>query len=269
MLEARDVDYVYAGGEDPAVSCVSVRAERNEIVGIVGPNGSGKSTLGRLLKGLLVPTSGQVCLDGLDSRLDSLEVRRRVGLVFQNPNSQIVNAVVENEVAFGPENLGLPAREIRARVDAALAAVGLLSQETAECHRLSMAGKQRVALASVLAMQPEYLILDEPTAWLEPVTRRHLLNAVMEWAAGNDAGVILVTHRMDEAQVCGRVYGMLHGRVEACGTPTEILEDETVRRRLSLAVPEAFTLADELREAGVPVGEGASLDVMADALCRS
>jgi energy-coupling factor transport system ATP-binding protein len=269
MLEARDVAYVYPSESVPALKGVSVRAEPGEVVGIIGPNGSGKSTLGRLLKGLLLPSSGEIFVDGLDTRADGLEVRRRVGLVFQNPNSQIVNAVVEQEVAFGPENLGLSASEIRRRVDEALVTVGLRDQETAECHSLSMADKQRVALAAVLAMRPEYLILDEPTAWLEPIARWQLLESVLAWAGAQKAGLVLVTHRMDEAQVCGRLYGMLDGRIEVVGAPSEVLQDAGVRHRLSLAVPEAFQLADELRAAGVPVGEGSSLDAMAEALCRS
>jgi energy-coupling factor transport system ATP-binding protein len=269
MLEARDVFYAYPREVEPAVLHVSMQVALGEIVGIVGPNGSGKSTLGRLLKGLLVPASGHVCIDGLDTSVDSLEARRRVGLVFQNPNSQIVNAVVENEVAFGPENLGLSTAEIRERVEDALRTVGLSGQEASECHRLSMAGKQRVALAAVLAMQPRYLILDEPTAWLEPIARWQLLTTVMEWALHRGAGLVLVTHRMDEAQICARIYGMLDGRVEISGTLSEVLQNEPVRRRLSLAVPDTFVLADELRAAGVPVGDGASLDVMAEALCRS
>jgi energy-coupling factor transport system ATP-binding protein len=269
MLEARDVTYMYSGQDEPAVLEVSARVASGEVVGVIGPNGSGKSTLGRLLKGLIVPADGNVVVDGLNSRGDSLEVRRRVGLLFQNPNSQIVNAVVENEVAFGPENLGLPTAEIRRRIDEALNTVGLQGQETAECHRLSMAGKQRVALAAVLAMCPRYLILDEPTAWLEPGARWQLLSAVIQWAAARGAGLVLVTHRMDEAQVCSRVYGMLNGRVEICGTPSEVLQNEAARRRLSLAIPDAFVLADELRAAGVPIGEGAPLNVMAEALCRS
>jgi energy-coupling factor transport system ATP-binding protein len=269
MIEARDLVFRYQPEEQPAVDGVSIRVERGEIVGVIGPNGSGKSTLSRLIKGLLLPECGSVQVNGIDTRADSLQVRRLVGLVFQNPNSQIVNAVVENEVAFGPENLGLPTSEIRERVDAALRTVGLEDQDSAECHNLTMADKQRVAIAAVMAMQPQYLILDEPTAWLEPVARWQLLRAVLDWSADHGVGLILVTHRMDEAQVCGRVYGMLRGRVEVTGTSAEILQDEDIRQRLSLAVPEAFVLVDELRAAGLPVRKDASLEVVAAALCQS
>ena len=268
-IEARDVVYAYPGSHEPAVRGISLQISPGEVVGIVGPNGSGKSTLGRLLKGLLLPTEGAVTVDGVDSRSDSLEVRRLVGLVFQNPNSQIVNTVVENEVAFGPENLGLPSDEIAGRVRRALDAVGLQGDEAAECHSLSMADKQRVAIAAVLAMQPRYLILDEPTAWLEPVTRRRLLAEVSRWSHETNAGLVLVTHRMDEAQICDRLYGMLGGKVEVEGPPEGLLLDAAVRTRLALAVPEAYELTLDLHQAGLPVQPGEPLERAAEALCQS
>jgi energy-coupling factor transport system ATP-binding protein len=261
--------YRYSAGTQPALDGVSMHVDAGEVVGIVGPNGSGKSTLGRLLKGLLLPESGEVRVDNVDTREEGLEVRSLVGLVFQNPNSQIVNAVVEHEIAFGPENQALPPADIRQRVDMALRAVGLEGYERAECHALSMADKQRVALGAVMAMEPRYLILDEPTAWLEPAARWRLLKAVMDWAGERGVSLILVTHRMDEAQVCERLYGMLNGRIEIEGTPEEVLENKSARERLALAIPEAYMLASELRDAGLPVNRGASLDRVAEALCRS
>lgn len=269
MIEVRDVSFVYADHRDPAVRDVSLHVAPKEIVGVVGPNGSGKSTLARLMKGLLLPSTGHISVEGLDTALAGLETRRRVGLVFQNPNSQIVNAVVEQEVAFGPENLGLPPRTVRERVTCALAAVGLTGRETVECHGLSMADKQRVAIASVMAMEPLYLILDEPTAWLEPSARWPLLEVVLRWAAEHSIGLALITHRMDEAMLCGRVYGMLHGRLEVSGAPTAILDDAAARERLKLAVPEGVLLAGELRAAGLPVPVAASMERLAEALCRS
>jgi energy-coupling factor transport system ATP-binding protein len=269
MIEVRDTVYRYPAGTQPALRGVSLQIGAGDVVGIVGPNGSGKSTLGRLLKGLVLPDTGAVSVDGVDTRTEGLEVRRLVGLVFQNPNSQIVNAVVENEIAFGPENQALPPEEIRRRVDMAVRAVGLQGHERAECHALSMADKQRVALAAVMAMEPRYLILDEPTAWLEPAARWRLLQAVIDWARERNAGLILVTHRMDEAQVCGRLYGMLDGKIEIAGTPEEVLQNEVARKRLALAIPEAFMLASDLREAGLPVAQGASLELVAEAICRS
>lgn len=265
-IEAHDIAFRYPHTEEPALIGVSVLIQPGEVVGIVGPNGSGKSTLGRILKGLLVPTAGSVRVDGLDPVVHGLEVRKRVGLVFQNPNSQIVNAVVEQEVAFGPENLGIPADEIQARIVESLQAVGLQGRETAECHSLSMADKQRVALASVMAMQPRYLVLDESTAWLEPSARRPLLDEVLAWCAGRNVGLVLVTHRMEEAQLCGRLYGMLDGRVEIEGSPRMVLEDEEIRTRLALELPETFRLVDELRLAGLPVPLDAGIEDLANRL---
>jgi energy-coupling factor transport system ATP-binding protein len=269
MIRIHDVTYHYPQQSAAAVDRVSLEIEPGEVVGVVGPNGSGKSTLGRLIKGLLLPSDGRIDVDGLDTRESGLEVRRRVGLVFQNPNSQIVNSVVEQEVAFGPENVGMPTDEIRQRVDEALLAVGLKGREEAECHALSMADKQRVAIASVLAMRPRYLVMDESTAWLEPSARWPLLDEVLAWSCKRGAGLILITHRMDEAQVCRRLYGMLHGRVEAAGVPEEILQNDRVRSRLALEVPETWTLAARLRAAGLPVDPDGRIDRMAERLCEA
>lgn len=269
MIELDQVSYAYPGAEVPAVRAVSLQVAPGEVLGIVGPNGSGKSTLGRLMKGLLLPEVGRVMVDGLDTRTDGLEVWRRVGLLFQNPNSQIVNAVVEHEVAFGPENLGLPAAEIEPRVREALAAVGLTAQAQGECHGLSMANKQRVALAAVLAMRPQYLILDEPTAWLEPGSRWPLLDTVLSWGRRQGVGIVLITHRMDEAEVCQRVVGIRDGRLIAAGPPGQVLNDAAIRRELALEVPEAYVLGERLQAAGLPVQPGEPVPHMAESLWRS
>lgn len=266
MILVERLRFHYSRETEPALLDVSARVDMGEVVGIVGPNGSGKSTLGRLMKGLLWPSEGRVLVDGLDTRVHGLETRRLVGLVFQNPNSQIVNAVVEQEVAFGLENVGLPPGEIRIRVDTALQAVGLVGRELEECYKLSMADKQRVALAAVMAMEPSYLILDEPTAWLEPTVRWPLLEEVLRWSSDRGAGLVLVTHRMDEAQTCDRLYGMLDGRVEAEGTPEQVLQDETIRRKLALDVPETFELAASLRAGGLSVAHGTSIDRLAESI---
>lgn len=269
MIEVRSVTFAYDIEGDPAVKDVSLQISPGESVGIVGPNGSGKSTLARLIKGLVLPSAGRVVVDGVDTAADGIHVRRLVGLVFQNPDSQIVNSVVEQEVAFGPENLGLPPADIRRRVDEALFAVGLRGKETAECHSLSMADKQRIAIAAVIAMGPRYLVLDEPTAWIEPRARSRLLAEVRGWADAHGAGLVLVTHRMDEAQLCDRLYGILRGHLEVEGAPADVLQDVKMRARLALAVPQALLLTSELRAAGLPVVPGQSADDMAEALCRS
>ncbi|MGH2441970.1 MAG: ATP-binding cassette domain-containing protein [Chloroflexota bacterium] len=269
MIEVLDVQFRYSPDAAPALTGVSLSVQAGEMVGIVGPNGSGKSTLGRLMKGLVMPTDGRVLVDSLDTGADGLAVRGLVGLVFQNPNSQIVNTVVENEVAFGPENAALATSEIRKRVSNALQAVGMNGQENAECHALTMAGKQRVAIASVLAMEPKYVVLDEPTTWLEPKARWGLLREVMRWASAAGAGLVLITHRMDEAQLCDRLYGMLHGEMVVSGSPDDLLRDEDIRTRLSLEIPESYMLTSELHDAGLPVEPGFALEWVAEAICPS
>ncbi|MGI8826411.1 MAG: ATP-binding cassette domain-containing protein [Chloroflexota bacterium] len=270
MIQVEGVSYRYAHTDATALQSVSLEIKAGEVAGIVGPNGSGKSTLGRLIKGLLLPDDGRVLVDGLDTRTHTLDVRRLVGLVFQNPNNQMVNATVEHEVAFGPENLGLPPGEIRFRVARALAQVGLESRRSNECHSLSLANKQRVALAAVIAMEPRYLVLDEPTAWVEPRDRWPLLRSVVQWAAGRNVGLVLVTHRMEEAELCGTLYGMLSGHMAASGTVDEVLGDAQVRRRLALEIPETFALVRELRAAGVNVQPGpGGIEAIAEALCHS
>ena len=269
MIDVSHVSFRYPADSEPALSDVSIRVEPGEVVAVVGPNGSGKSTLGRLIKGLLLPARGTIVVDGLDTRMANRDVRRTVGLVFQNPNSQIVNAVVQDEVAFGPENVGLPPDEIRRRVREALRAVELEGRELDECHSMSMAAKQRIALAAVIAMEPRYLILDEPTAWIEPSGRWRLLSEVLRWKDRTGGGVVLITHRMDEAQLAGRVYGLLDGRVEAVGTPAEVLHDARVRARLGLDVPETYALGEDLQRAGLPVVPGTPVEALAEAIWRS
>jgi energy-coupling factor transport system ATP-binding protein len=269
VIDVSNVTFYYPGDREPALEDVSIGVQPGETIGIVGPNGSGKSTAGRLMKAMLVPSSGKVTVDGLDTRTRGMEVRRLVGLLFQNPNSQIVNAVIADEVAFGPENLGLPPKEIRQRVRDVLRVVGLEGREDAESHSLSMADKQRVALASVLAMQPRYLILDEPTAWLEPAARWTLLDRVLAWKESSGAGLVLVTHRMDEAQICDRLYGLLDGTLQASGTAGDVLQDEVVRARLALELPATYALATELQAAGLPVRPGDPIQRLADTLWQS
>lgn len=269
MIAVDQVTFRYPGDSEPALDNVSVSVDEGEVMAVVGPNGSGKSTLGRLMKGLLLPSAGTVLVDGRDSRTANREARTAVGLVFQNPNSQIVNAVVQDEVAFGPENIGLPAEQIRRRVREALRAVDLEGHELDECHSMSMAAKQRIALASVLAMEPRYLILDEPTVWIEPSGRWPLLSEVLRWKDRTGGGVVLITHRMDEAQLADRVYGLLDGRIEAEGSPAQVLHDGAIRVKLGLDIPETYALGEDLQRAGLPVVPGAPVEALAESIWRS
>ncbi|MGH2448908.1 MAG: ATP-binding cassette domain-containing protein [Chloroflexota bacterium] len=267
-IEATGIGYRYPGAAQPALSDVSVAVRPGEVVGIVGPNGSGKSTLGSILKGLLLPSAGKLVVDSFEPDSAHRRIRTLVGLLFQNPNSQIVNAVVEHEVAFGPENMGLATAEVRARVDEALAAVSLTEQAEANCHELTMADKQRVALAAVLAMRPRYLILDEPTTWIEPPARWPLLLSTVQHAREGGMGVLLITHRMEETAIADRLYGMRGGRVHIEGRPREILADEDSRRLLSLDIPDIVEEGDRLRQAGLPVTPGEPVPMLTAALTR-
>lgn len=269
MIEADQVSFRYPADTEPALRDITIRVAPGEVVAVVGPNGSGKSTLGRLVKGLLLPGEGSVVVDGKDTRTANRDVRRNVGLVFQNPNSQIVNAVVQDEVAFGPENVGLPPEEIRRRVGEALHAVELDGRELDECHSMTMAAKQRIALASVLAMEPRYLILDEPTAWIEPGGRWPLLSEVLRWKDRTGGGVVLITHRMDEAQLATCIYGLLDGHLAAEGAPADVLHNDSIRTQLGLDVPETYALGEDLQRAGLPVEPGTPVEALAEAIWRS
>jgi energy-coupling factor transport system ATP-binding protein len=260
LLALQDVGYRYEGqgGTVAALRDVRLAIPRGAFVAVVGANGSGKSTLARLLDGLLLPTSGRVLVDGLDTADAAArwEVRRRVGLVFQNPDNQIVASVVEDDVAFGPENLGVPPPEIRARVDAALAAVGLSDLRHRSPEELSGGQKQRVAIAGALAMQPQALVLDEPTALLDPRGRAEVMAVLRRLHRRDGLTVVLITHHMEEAAQAERVVVLAEGRVLRDGPPAAVFAEPDRLRELGLDVPEAAVIAAQLRRAGVALPEG-------------
>ena len=263
MLDIQSVHFAY-GEAPPAVAGVSLSVPAGAWVAIVGANGSGKSTLARLLDGLLQPTSGRVLVDGLDTAdADARwEVRRRVGLVFQNPDNQIVASVVEDDVAFGPENLGIDPPLIRRRVDAALSAVGMASYRRHAPDQLSGGQKQRVAIAGAMAMEPKVLVLDEPTAMLDPSGREEVL-AVLDRLHQAGLTVILITHHMEEAARAERVVVMEHGQVTDDGPPAEVFS----RQHPSLELPPAAAMADALRAQGVRLPPGlVTIEALAEAL---
>jgi energy-coupling factor transport system ATP-binding protein len=234
---------------------VDFSLERGELVAVVGANGSGKSTLARLCDGLLVPTSGTVTVDGMDTRDPAAiwDVRARVGLVMQNPDDQIVGGTVEDDTAFGPENLGMTRVEIGRRVGSALAAVGLRGLERTEPHLLSEGQKQRLAVAGALAMEPAYIVFDEATSMLDARARDGVLAIVERLARESDVGVVLVTHRLAEAALADRVIGLADGRVAFEGTPEMLLADEAAITTLRLGTPAAVRVAIELRARGIEV----------------
>ena len=245
----------YEGGETvQAIRDVSLEIERGSFTAIIGRNGSGKSTLAKNINALLVPTSGKVFVDGIDTGDEARvwELRQRVGMVFQNPDNQLVSTVVEDDVAFGPENLGVPPEDIRRRVDAALKAVGMYEHRKKAPHLLSGGQKQRVAIAGAIAMRPECIVFDEPTAMLDPSGRREVMEIIRNL---NREGitVILITHFMEEAAEADRVIIMDQGKIRMDGTPEEIFESPDRIREIDLDVPIAVDLADRLRKRGIAV----------------
>lgn len=255
VIQVRGLSHRYHSGDREALSGIDLTIEPGEFVSLIGPNGCGKTTLARHLNGLLLPADGEVVVDGYrtDQPRELLEVRRRVGMVFQNPDSQMVAPTVEQEVAFGPENLGLPSSELRSRVDGALQALDLAHLSERDPHLLSGGQKQRVALAAVMAMRPRYLVLDEPTTMLDWRGRRQVLEALTGLHAAHHVAVVLVTHRMEEAALAGRVVVMKEGEVTMDGPAETVFANHEVLEKLGLEVPKVEALAGRLRSAGHPL----------------
>ena len=258
ILKTENLTFRYTTQEGVAPTVldgVSLSVRSGEFVAVLGHNGSGKSTLAKHFNAILLPTSGKVYVDGMDTCDEELllDIRRRVGMVFQNPDNQIVASVVEEDVAFGPENLGVPSEEIRARVDSALAAVGMTEYARHAPHLLSGGQKQRVAIAGVLAMRPECIVLDEPTAMLDPAGRREVLDTVKRLNREQGITVVLITHHMDEAAQADRLIVMHDGHIMADDSPEQVFQNVDGLRSLGLEVPEPVALLYELRQAGVDV----------------
>lgn len=271
LIEVSNLKYVYNAGTPDAVVAldgVNLRIERGEFLAIVGGNGSGKSTLAKHLNALLLPTAGDVVVDGMNTKdPDALwDIRRRVGMVFQNPDNQIVATVVEEDVAFGPENLGVPPRDIRTRVDEALMAVDMFEYRRKEPHLLSGGQKQRVAVAGILAMRPQCVILDEATTMLDPEGQREVMDTIGRLLA-EGITIIHITHSMDEALQAHRVVAMDGGRIALDGSPVDVFSRVDELERLRLALPPIPRLAHALRRAGLPIAAATfGIDQLADAL---
>ena len=245
-----------------AIKGISLDVQKGSFVAIVGMNGSGKSTLAKCFNGLILPTSGSVTVDGMDTRDDSKlwDIRRRVGMVFQNPDNQIVSSIVEDDVAFGPENLGIPPEEIRDRVDQALKQVGMYEHRLKGAHMLSGGQKQRIAIAGAVAMRPECIVFDEPTAMLDPKGRESVMSIIRQL---NSEGIttILITHFMSEAVQADRVVVLRNGNVIADRIPREIFSDSELIREAGLELPPVI----ELREAlGMPDSVMTSEDIITE-----
>ena len=271
IIQLKNVSFAYETEEEKqlAVRGVDLEIRRGEFLAVVGHNGSGKSTLAKLFNAILLPTEGQVLVEGMDTADEEkvYEIRRRVGMVFQNPDNQIVATIVEDDVAFGPENLGVEPAQIRTRVDEALRAVGMYEYRMYEPHKLSGGQKQRVAVAGIIAMRTDCVIFDESTAMIDPKGRREVLETVRKLNRELGITVVFITHFMEEAALADRVVVMDNGSIASSGTPDEIFSDTALLRRTGLELPPAAQLAQTLRGQGVELdGRTLTPEQCADAL---
>lgn len=258
-------------GKIRAIDEVSLDIEPGQFIAILGHNGSGKSTLAKHMNALLVPSDGTMWVDGMDTKEDEhlWDVRQSAGMVFQNPDNQIIGTVVEEDVGFGPENLGVPTEEIWQRVEDSLKAVGMIEYRHHSPNKLSGGQKQRVAIAGVMAMRPKCIVLDEPTAMLDPNGRKEVLRSVMELRKREHITVILITHYMEEVVDADHVFVMDHGHVVMQGTPREIFSQVDTLKHYRLDVPQVTILADELRKRGLDIPAGVlKKEELVEILCR-
>nr|WP_300848659.1 energy-coupling factor transporter ATPase [uncultured Acetatifactor sp.] len=278
IVETRDLVYEYirrdeegnVEGITTAVDKVNLEVAQGEFVAILGHNGSGKSTLAKHINAILNPTDGTVWVDGMDTSEEEKvwDIRQRAGMVFQNPDNQIIGQVVEEDVGFGPENMGIPTKEIWERVEESLRAVGMYEYRKHSPNKLSGGQKQRVSIAGVLAMHPKCIVLDEPTAMLDPKGRREVIRAVRGLNQVEGVTVILITHYMEEIIHADRVFVMDGGRIAMEGTPREIFSQVDKLKELRLDVPQVTMLAYELRKQGIGLQDGIlTVQELADALC--
>ena len=258
-------------GKSRAIDEVNIDVEEGQFIAILGHNGSGKSTFAKHLNAILVPTEGSIWVNGRDTRKpeELWNVRQSAGMVFQNPDNQIIGTVVEEDVGFGPENLGVPTNEIWERVEESLKAVGMIEYRHHSPNKLSGGQKQRVAIAGVIAMRPKCIVLDEPTAMLDPNGCREVLRTVEELRRQEKVTVILITHYMEEVIDADKVFVMDHGHVVMEGTPREIFSQVDTLKSYRLDVPQVTILADELQKRGIPVPAGIlRKEELVEALCR-
>lgn len=262
IVEFHNVTFCYDADEgeqqhEPAIRDFTFNVKKGEFVAVLGHNGSGKSTVAKLSNSILIPNEGKVLVKGMDTADEDLsyEIRKTVGVVFQNPDNQIVASIVEEDVAFGPENLGLPREEIRKRVDDSLKAVGMYEYRHHEPHKLSGGQKQRVAIAGIIAMRPECIFLDEPTAMLDPKGRKEVMDTVIKLNKEYGMSVVFITHFMEEAVLADRVAVIDNSRLLLEGTPKEVFKQENLLRSVGLDIPQITNLAREMKKSGVKVDD--------------
>lgn len=277
MIRFQNVTYKYTSIEDDkeveryAVKGINLEVKKGEFLVVLGHNGSGKSTIAKHINALVQPSSGTVMVDGLDtSKEENLwDIRSKAGMVFQNPDNQLVATIVEEDVAFGPENLGIEPKEIRKRVDDSLERVGMSEYKRHAPHLLSGGQKQRVAIAGVLAMKPECIVFDEPTAMLDPSGRKDVMNSIIDLNKNYGITIILITHYMDEAAMGDRIVVVDDGKIIMQGTPKKVFSQVETMKKIGLDVPQVTELAYELRKEGININsEILNIDEMVDALCQ-
>lgn len=275
MVECRDLIYRYAGNEKEqgkiAINGINLEVKKGEFLVILGRNGSGKSTLAKHINALLLPSEGTVYVNGLDTKdtKNLWEIRNRAGMVFQNPDNQIVATIVEEDVAFGPENLGIEPKEIRKRVDEALKKVDMYDYRKHAPHLLSGGQKQRIAIAGILAMRPECIVFDEPTAMLDPSGRKEVIKTIKDINKTYGITIILITHYMEEASEADRIIVMDQGNIVMEGSPREIFSQVPLMKKIGLDVPQVTELAYELKKSGVDITTNIlTIDEMVEVLCQ-
>ncbi len=269
LIEVRRVEYKYNEEDEPALKDINMSIESGDFVAVIGSNGSGKSTLARLLNVLLLPSSGEVIIDGLNTAdpEDKWEIRRKVGVVFQNPDNQLVATMVEDDVAFGPENLGIPGPEIRERVNNSLKMVRMDGYQRHAPHKLSGGQKQRVAIAGVIAMEPDCLVFDEPTAMLDPQGRKEVMDTIEYLNKEKGITVVHITHFMEEAVRADKVIVMHQGSIYKQGSPAAVFQDIDGLKRVNLDVPAVVELVAGLRETGLTIPEVLSINELVNSIC--
>ena len=271
MLNAENIWFRYSQDGDWALKDVSLQVKKGEFVAVLGSNGCGKSTLAKLFNAILVPEKGEVTVEGINTKDENrlLDIRQKVGMVFQNPDNQIVATVVEEDVAFALENMGVPPREIRTRIDEAMQSAGIYKHREKGPHQLSGGQKQRVAIAGIIAMRPDCIVLDEPTAMLDPYGREAVINTVKKLNKEYGITVVLITHYMTEAARADRIVVMTKGRIEKIGTPKEIFSQVDYMQSLALDVPQTSALAHEINKHGFNLStEAISIDECAAQLYK-
>ncbi|MGI6041241.1 MAG: energy-coupling factor transporter ATPase [Candidatus Alectryocaccobium sp.] len=279
MIQAKDVHYDYLqyteDNEKPevkhALKGIDLEVKKGQFIAVIGPNGCGKSTFAKHINALLIPSEGSVFVEQIDTKDQTRvwDIRQKAGMVFQNPDNQIIASVVEEDVAFGPENIGVPTEEIWKRVDNALALTGMTAYREKSPNKLSGGQKQRVAIAGVMAMKPECIVLDEPTAMLDPEGRKEVMAAMKELNREQGVTIILITHYMEEIVDADMIFVLEDGRVSMSGRPEYIFTQVEELKRVGLDVPQVTELAHELRKAGVDIKEPVlTAEEMAEALCR-